>query len=121
LGAEAKDAFSTLSAFTPGEFGATSETFGLPGSSCGSLDSQAARVRDQFFQSLVTEKDQAAGLDVWLSSVRVGKGEAETIGSLSRLLPNTLAHKEFADESDSGFLDEELLEILAHVSSYDPV
>ena len=90
----------------------TSETFGLPGSSRGSLDTQAARVRDQFFQSLATDKDQAAGLDEWLSSVGAGKGEAGTIGSLSRLLPNTLGHKELADAAEAGFLDEELLETL---------
>jgi hypothetical protein len=80
------------------------------------LDSLAARVRDQFFQLLATEKDQAAGLDGWLGSVRVGKREAETTGSLSRLLTNTLGHKGLADEAETGFLDEELLEILALTS-----
>ena len=44
---------------------------------------------------------------------RVGKSEAETIGSLSRLFTNTLGHKELADEAEAGILDEELLEILA--------
>jgi hypothetical protein len=48
--------------------------------------------------------------------VRVGKGEAETIGSLSRLLTNTLSHKELADEAEAGFLDAELLEMLALTS-----
>jgi hypothetical protein len=75
-----------------------------------------ARVRDQFFQSLATDKDHAVVLDRWLSSARVGKREAETIGSLSRLLTDTLGHNELADEAEAGFLDEELLEMLALTS-----
>jgi hypothetical protein len=116
LHTEAKDALDAFLSSAPSAVSMTSETFGLPGSSCGSLDSQAARVRDQFFQLLATEKDQPAGLDGWLSSVRVGKGEAETIGSRLRLSTNTLAHKELADEAETGFLDKELLEMLALTS-----
>ena len=85
-------------------------------SSLDNRDSRVARVRDQFFQSLATDKDHAVVLDRWLSSARVGKREAETIGSLSRLLTDTLGHNELADEAEAGFLDEELLEMLALTS-----
>jgi hypothetical protein len=115
-GTEAEDTFSALPAATPSAARLTSETFGPFGSSRESLENRTVRVRDQFFQLLATEKDQAIDLDGWLSSVRVGKGEAETIGSLSRLLTNTLGHKELAEEAETGFLDEELFEVLAMTS-----
>ena len=68
LGKEADDAFSDLPAATLSAVRMTSETLGLPGSSYGSVDCQATRVRDQLFQSLATEKDQADDFDGWLSS-----------------------------------------------------
>jgi hypothetical protein len=116
LGKRAGDALDALQAATPSAVRLTSATFGLPGSSYGSFDSQAARVRDQLFRLLATEKDQAAGLDGWLNSGRVSKGEAETIGSLSKLSTDTLGHRELADNAEAGLLDEELLEILALTS-----
>jgi hypothetical protein len=79
-------------------------------------DARVARACDPFFQSLASEENGSTFVDDLFAGPRYGKHETQPIGSLSRLLAKPGGHKQLTEEAEAGFLDEELLEILALTS-----